>query len=89
MAGFTVLDAEASACLGLRGHLGMRVSVTPLTPKLMHMLHNPVQNVELQLQPQAVYQLVLFCGKIVGSMLGERQDCDINSHLVLKHKLRI
>ena len=30
----------------LRGLLGMRVSVTPLTPKLMHMGHNTTQNID-------------------------------------------
>ena len=29
-----------------RGHLGMRVSVTPSTPKLMHMPHNTAQSIE-------------------------------------------
>ena len=40
------LLAGSLYCLRLQGHLGMRVSVTTLTPKLMHTLHNFAQNVD-------------------------------------------
>ena len=32
-------------CSRLKGHLGMRVSATPLTPELMHMPHNFAQSI--------------------------------------------
>ena len=36
-------DTMSIICLRLEGHLGMRVFVTPLTPKLMHTPHKSAQ----------------------------------------------
>ena len=41
-----LFQAVSHGTLGLNGHLGMRVSVTSLTPKLMHMLHDFAYNVD-------------------------------------------
>ena len=41
----------------LEGHLGMRVSATPLTPKLMHMPHNSAQSTVITVVAASQVQL--------------------------------
>ena len=44
---FFASGCSGTANLRVRGHLGMRASVPPLTPLPMHMPHNSAQNIEL------------------------------------------
>ena len=48
-------------CLGLRGHNGVRVSMTPLTPKLMRMPHNSAQNIDFAVAAADAAASVLYC----------------------------
>ena len=59
-----LFQAVSHGTLGLNGHLGMRVSVTSLTPKLMHMLHDFAQISECPtaVAEAAVVNLSLSCG---------------------------
>ena len=46
--------------LRLRGHVGVRVYVTPVAPKLMRMPHNPAQNIDFAIAAAEQMGLLTF-----------------------------
>ena len=57
------LGASSEHCLRLKGHMGMRVSAPPHTPKLMHTLHNSAQSVVITVRVRALLLRLCIKGK--------------------------